>query len=93
MLLDLPTELRIVIYEYCVAVKGPFSMREKSLMDIKKSRMPSLLHVNRQTREEVLPIFYKTNEFSFGRCDARYITQGLFTVVQPQHLKFISAIF
>jgi hypothetical protein len=94
LLLDLPPELRIVIYEYCVAAEGPFSMAEykSEYMDIKKSHTPGLLTVNRQIREEVLPIFYKTNEFTFQRCHAKYITRWLFTAVQPQHLKLINAI-
>lgn len=90
LLLDLPPELRIAIYEYCVAAEGPFHMIET--IDVKPSRLPDLLKVNRQTREEALPIFYKTNEFSFGRCRAKYITQWLFRAVQPQHLELINAI-
>jgi hypothetical protein len=92
LLLDLPPELRIVIYEYCIAAKDPFGMMENRIMDIKKSSMPALLSVNRQTREEVLPIFYKSNEFSFGSCDAKYITRWLFRAVKPKHLNLISAI-
>jgi hypothetical protein len=61
-------------------------------MDIKMSQMPGLLAVNRQVHEQVLPIFYKTNEFSFERCHAKYITRWLFRAVQPQHLKLINAI-
>ena len=90
LLLDLPPELRVIIYEYCVSTKGPVNMMETR--DVKKSPIPGLLSVNRQIREEVLPVFYKTNEFSFGRCHAKYITQWLFKAIQPQHLKLISAI-
>jgi hypothetical protein len=58
----------------------------------KKSRVPGLLSVNRQTREEVSPIFYSTNTFDFGECHAKYITQWLFTAVRSHHLKFIGGI-
>ena len=92
LLLDLPPGLRNVIYEYCVAEKGPFGMTEQTLLDVKKSRMPGLLTVNRQTREEALPIFYKTNEFRFGRRHAKYLTRWLFRAVRPQHLNLIRAI-
>lgn len=90
LLLDLPPELRIIIYEYCVAAKDPVNMVDH--WSVKKSQRPSLLSVNRQIREEVLPVFYKTNEFRFGTCHAKYITRWLFRAVRPQHLKLISAI-
>lgn len=79
-----------MIYEYCVAADGAVNMVETWTAE--KSRTPSLLSVNRQIREEALPVFYKTNEFRFARCHAKYITRWLFRAVQPQHLKLISAI-
>jgi hypothetical protein len=91
MFMDLPPEIRNTIYEYCVTPSGPMHMMET--MDIKKSRMQSLLSVNRQIREEAFPIFYSTNQFNFDMCHAKYITRWLFHGVQPKHLKFISSIY
>jgi len=90
LLLDLPPELRNTIYEHCVATEDPFYMVDSWAS--KKSRVPGLLSVNRQTREEVSPIFYSTNTFDFGECHAKYITQWLFTAVRSHHLKFIGGI-
>jgi hypothetical protein len=95
LLLDLPPELRIIVYEYCVATNGPVTKGAADTVytwNIKKSPMPSLLSVNRQIREEALPVYYKTNEFRFKKCHAQYITPWLFRAVQPQHLKFVGAI-
>lgn len=54
--------------------------------------MPGLLRVNRQIRDEALPMFYASKEFQFKRCHAKYITRWLFDLVQPKHLKFNRAI-
>lgn len=85
--LDLPAEIRTTIFELCVAVPGPVAMMHRPKPD-----MPGLLGVNRQTRDETLPIFYGNNEFHFEECHANFITKWLFNGVQPKHLKFIESI-
>jgi hypothetical protein len=75
LLIDLPPELWIVIYEYCVAAQCPLAMKENRSMYAKKSRMPNLLTVYRQIHAEVLSIFYNINKFSFPEWHAKYIAR------------------
>jgi hypothetical protein len=67
-------------------------MKEYDSSTVKPKPLPGLLVVNRQIRDEALPIFYGTNEFRFQTCNAKYITKKLFHGVHPKHLKFINSI-
>lgn len=98
LLLDLPPELRNIIYEYCVTAPDAFEMVSSAnptcpdLTRIEKSHMPDLLMVSRQVREGALPIFYSSNDINFSQCHAKYITRWLFRGVHPKHLKYIRSI-
>ena len=72
----LPAELRNQIYELALDRDGgdPFEVQlqhndidvdnEDDLIVVRPSRMPSLLHLNRQIRHEALPIFYDQTQFT-----------------------------
>jgi hypothetical protein len=91
LILDLPPEIRNSIFEYCLAESNRMVMKNP-YTEGTKPNAPGLLLVNRQIRDEALPIFYSTNEFRFQLSHAEYITQWLFHGVQPKHLKFIHSI-
>jgi hypothetical protein len=91
LILDLPPEMRNSIFEYCLAGSSRIVMKNP-YTEGTKPNAPGLLLVNRQIREEALPIFYSINEFRFQLSHAKYITKWLFHGVQPKHLKFINSI-
>ncbi|EME49462.1 hypothetical protein DOTSEDRAFT_19906 [Dothistroma septosporum NZE10] len=65
-LLDLPAEIRSLIYEYAVASdKTVVTFRLDSYQrdDYDHATLPSLASVSRQVRSESLPAFYSCNDF------------------------------
>jgi hypothetical protein len=91
LILDLLPEIRNLIFEYCLAASSRIIMKDPCFKGTKPNA-PGSLVVNRQIRDEALPIFYSTNEFRFQLSHGRYITKWLFHGVQPKHLRFINSI-
>lgn len=62
-ILSLPSELRLIIYEFAVIerVTGPRTCPSSSF--ILSLVPPNLARVNRQLRQEVRPVYYRGNEF------------------------------
>ncbi|KAI4849239.1 hypothetical protein E4T44_03469 [Aureobasidium sp. EXF-8845] len=54
-LMDLPDELRVMIYEHALLSEGCFVVND--------SKKPALLSVSRQVRQEASPLFFQINKF------------------------------
>ena len=70
-LLDLPAELRKLIYGYVAAKDEPINVGVVYTSDFTFERIliseyPSLASVSKQLRDEVLPLYYSTNKFILG---------------------------
>ncbi|KAI6806636.1 hypothetical protein KC332_g1619 [Hortaea werneckii] len=69
LLLELPPELRDLIYEYTLQSNpGPnqlvtFKLDHYQRDTLTQAVQPPLLHLNRQIRQETLPLFYSTQLF------------------------------
>lgn len=64
-LLELPPELRELIFEYTLSSENPlvsFKLDEWQQVSYHEATQPPLTRANRQIRNESLPIFYGTNE-------------------------------
>ncbi|KAI7552693.1 hypothetical protein KC331_g1717 [Hortaea werneckii] len=69
LLLELPPELRDLIYEYTVQSESPSNQMVTFKLDpyqrdtLTQAIQPSLLRTNRQIRQETLPLFYRSQTF------------------------------
>lgn len=70
--MDLPRELRDMIYHYSLSIPGPVWLSDSFTRRANKELPASAMRievglpvVSRQIREECLPIYYKLNDFSF----------------------------
>ncbi|THX20720.1 hypothetical protein D6D12_10278 [Aureobasidium pullulans] len=72
-LMDLPTELRQLVYE--MAIPNSISQSEYEI-GAKVEKMPALLHTSSQVRREASPIFYRNNYIKLrltSPCESRPI--------------------
>ncbi|KAK4631380.1 hypothetical protein CLAFUW4_02664 [Fulvia fulva] len=65
-LLDLPAELREHIFAFAVLSDLPISPRVFIPRDAFVLRLPAVTHVNRQVRQESLPLYFEVNTFQFN---------------------------
>ncbi|KAH9838906.1 hypothetical protein Tdes44962_MAKER01757 [Teratosphaeria destructans] len=59
-LLDLAPELRNMIYEFCVVERAPLDLATGR----RENGVPAICRVNRQLRDEVLPMWCRQNTFT-----------------------------
>jgi hypothetical protein len=70
-LLNLPAELRLLIYELVLTQNGNGRPNVQEIIHHNRYRPPGILLVNKQVRSEATPIFYKATTFMLfsGRLD------------------------
>jgi len=78
-LLNLPPELRIIIFEFALIVDGNIAVTTDT-------KTPALFATNRQVRSETIPIWYGKNEFRFvvNQCDASLVQKFDQQAVPPE---------
>lgn len=85
-LLDLPSELRIRIYEFILGFARPLKLRQT----VAGSQNTTLLRVNRQIYGESLPVLYDINDIAVTRNDfCKRTDVSLKTPVQSQHIRHL----
>lgn len=101
-LLDLPAELRTMIFEYTAIQETPIELplRSKygicSIPSIEKCNVqPALALTCRQARMEVLPIYYSKNIFRFciRPCTTEFVASNIRSFgAAPEHIKIMKCI-
>ncbi|KAK5119405.1 hypothetical protein LTR85_007505 [Meristemomyces frigidus] len=85
-LLDLPSELRISIYEYVLGFSRPLKLRQT----VAGSENTTLLRTNKQIYREALPILFDINTIAVTRNDfCRKTDVSLKTPVASQHIQHL----
>ncbi|KJY00230.1 hypothetical protein TI39_contig339g00018 [Zymoseptoria brevis] len=66
-LMDLSSELRNRVYEYCVVSDEPLRLPSEDCLhyDQRPAIQPAISMTSQQVRAEVLPIFYEQNKFEY----------------------------
>jgi hypothetical protein len=83
-LLQLPAELRIVVYEMALLINSGAEAQAASYqelldapdvkyLELGKVRAPPLTRTCRQIEEEALPVFFRINDFAVTSCNGRML--------------------